>query len=639
MQQQVLSSALLAFLFLSYGIAEIINIGDCPSFAAKSYDYIVVGGGNAGLVVANRLSANSSVSVGVIEAGPYFYNDSLIDAPALIGMAQMNSSYAWLFNTIPQKDALNVTVPWPRGKMVGGSSGLNYMAWTRPQKDDLDNWSKLYPGSGWDDASLLEYSKRSENTSQPNMLAKKHNATLTRRFRGFDGPIHVSWPKSYVGFQKYLSPSYLLSGSPFQREAADGTNEGHSLTPSSVNPTNSTRSYAASAYFAPFSYRKNLHLITNAQVNNIMLSKHSSNGLQHANGVNFTDLATNKTYTVKAKKQVILSAGAIQSPQLLELSGIGNRKRLEELGISVKVENNHVGENLQDHLYLSQVFQTKDLGFTTTNNLSDPVTYASAAQQYYTNATGLFTLGSSLLSFLSAATFMNESSYNMFKTSIDEASWYQNATTPYKEQFQLYRKAYEDEKRISQVEVILLPGAMGDLPSKNHTYATLAYALVHPFSRGSIHINSSNPLTAPLIDPRYLHRKPDLDTMAAALTWGRNVASNVKPFSDYIVQETSPGSQVVEADLANWIKQNVGTEYHPIGTCAMLPKSKGGVVDSSLRVYGTNNLRVVDASVFPLHVSSHIQVSGLDLLLLFLLYTDSSFFLLLTYTEHRIRRG
>ncbi|WEW61529.1 hypothetical protein PRK78_007019 [Emydomyces testavorans] len=296
------------------------NPGD---FASREYDYVVVGGGTAGLVVAARLSEDPHLKVAVIEAGPAAFDEPLINDPYRFGQS-IGTKYDWQFETVPQPGLADRKLPWPRGKVLGGTSALNFMAWTRGHKEDYDAWVEMgNKGWGWDDLLFVmagcsrPYFKKSETFYAPTRAVQdEHLSFFEAAWHGIDGPMKTSHALEYSPSLKYWHRTL--------------ENLGIETSPDSLSGANAE-----------------------AVTNEILLEK--EDGEWTAKGVRVK--CGGEEFIVKASKEVIISAGSVQSPQLLELSGIGNPKILEVAGIQTKVCNPNVGENLQDHLCKSVPYQ------------------------------------------------------------------------------------------------------------------------------------------------------------------------------------------------------------------------------------------------------------------------------------------
>ncbi|KAG8945692.1 hypothetical protein FRC03_001668 [Tulasnella sp. 419] len=340
-----------------------------PRDSTEVPEYIIIGGGTTGLVVAGRL-AESGSSVCVIEAGKHIHDDDRVDIPGYFGKTLGDPQFDWSYTTVPQKYVLNRTdVVIPRGKALGGTSVINSMTWGRASKDEYDYIANLGNGIDWSWDNLLPYFKRSETVIEPpsREWATEHGATFDKTYHGNSGPLKrgfVPWlGESHVPFFKAMNNL----GVPTNHDSCSGNNLGVFTLATSIDPDKGTRVSSAVAYFEPNSHR--INLIDQAHVQKILLERDERTGLQKAIGVEYE--RDGKIVSIGASKEVVISAGAYETPKILELSGIGDQQRLEKLGIRPKVHLPGVGENLQDHLLVPSSFEMKK-GYVTGDYLSDP---------------------------------------------------------------------------------------------------------------------------------------------------------------------------------------------------------------------------------------------------------------------------
>ncbi|KAL9576154.1 MAG: hypothetical protein Q9212_007338 [Teloschistes hypoglaucus] len=310
---------------------------DLDRFLSTEFTHLVIGGGTAGLVVATRLAERDDIVVGILEAGLPAYDEPGINVPGRF-CETLGTEYDWQFATVPQPGLNGRALPWPRGKVLGGSAALNIMTWNRACKADYDAWEELgNEGWGWE-GMLFQ-----ESDSEHQLLHKSH---FDREFHGTDGPIHTSYPSQFGTSHQYWHETLNEVGVETNRSHFSGSNVGAWTTVTSVEPTQRERSYSTNAYYQPNAHRCNMELLSGATVQEVLLDPSEDGWI--AKGVRFT--YHGKEYSVYAKGEIIICAGSVQSPQLLELSGIGNPEVLEAAGIEVKIDNPAVGENLQDHM-------------------------------------------------------------------------------------------------------------------------------------------------------------------------------------------------------------------------------------------------------------------------------------------------
>lgn len=395
-----------------------------------------------------------------------------------------------------------------------------------------------------------------------------------------------------------------------------------------VDPKTRTRSHAGRAYYEPVAGRRNLHVLTEALVEKVVFKSSKRHETLVASGLKFR--AQGKNYVVKAMKEVILSAGAFESSKILELSGIGSAKILKEKNITVLYENRNVGENLQDHPMIPLGFEVADGQFTSDAFRLNVDLFNAALATYVANHTGPLSGPLSSSALLSYQQIQPASNKNKIPKGIDNIlTPEQAASNPgLAHQLALTRRKTLDPKEATAQELVLPAGTtpgeteMVKLWSSTGpgSYLSIFGVLEHPFSRGSVHIASSDPQVYPLIDPNYLGETVDLEIFADILLHLQAVA-RTEPLASLLKGKGhvyQPGSyELDESNVRAYIKKALSSEYHPIGTCSMLPRHKGGVVNERLRAYGTKNLRVVDASIFPLHVRANSEFLGFPLLFVF----------------------
>lgn len=415
---------------------------------------------------------------------------------------------------------------------------------------------------------------------------------------GEAGPIHFLVNRYSPAQQEAFFPAMQALGISETYEFLNGDPLGYMRHTSSILGTNYTRSYSPA--FLPIA-GSNLHIMVDTMVVKINLKDNcSATGVMLSNGT-----------VIHAKKEVILSAGSIQSPQLLELSGIGNETILSGAGIKQLVNLPGVGENLQDHVRIVTAYQLKN-NYTSPDILRFNATYAAQQQALYNaHETSIYDETSSGYAYLTwKMTLGNDSS---LLTLAKQAADPDNTV----DQRKLHNLKHDSSLNIPQLEVLFDDGYLGNkgYPAANSSlYGKQFFAMIaslnHLFSRGSTHINASNPTGHPLFDPNYLSQDYDLQAVVEGAKYIRKIAQT-PPLSYTWVDQYEPGLNNVttDADWVNFVKNNALSIWHPLGTCALLPQKDMGVVDPELRVYGVSNLRVADASVIPILISGHIQTA------------------------------
>jgi choline dehydrogenase-like flavoprotein len=375
----------------------------------------------------------------------------------------------------------------------------------------------------------------------------------------------------------------------------------------SVDPKTNRRSYAVE-YLEQAGARKNLHVVVSSAVTRVLFKdEKSATGDAVASGVEFVH--DGKKYTARAKKEVILSAGALKTPQILEFSGVGNPEILAKINVEPKIDLPSVGENVQEHVFCALSWELKEPEkYNTLDGIADEAVLKEQLQLYAEHK-GLF-----LLSILGIGTgsLARLSPDGAALTAAQEAriratpaeSWRPGIAEQYKLQLEKLSANAASLELVSMPTFLSRPNPPG--PGKK--YVTLVSVLNHPWSRGTIHATSPDPLAQPALDPHYYEDEFDLKNMVELVKFARRLGKT-SPLGDIIAREHNPGSEIqTDEELVAWIKQFTNSIAHTSGTCSMLPRDKGGVVDPRLKVYGTHNLRVVDLSVLPIHIAAPTQV-------------------------------
>ncbi|KAJ7362295.1 hypothetical protein DFH08DRAFT_840650 [Mycena albidolilacea] len=533
------------FLLLSY----LAPLASGAAVAAKT-TYVVVGGGTAGLAVATRLSEIATNTVIVLEAGSDGFNNPNIgnlSGPSI--QALPGSSVDWNYKSQPLKFASNQTIAMTRGKVLGGSSAVNGALFTRPNKLDLDLWESAFGATGWNWNSISASIKTAEHFSATSGL------TSTLSFHGTSGPICNS-QRTPVGdvWAKGVIPAVLATGGKQSVDQNGGDPSGIWYTPKAMFP-NSTRSYSANSYYEPNAGRANLQVKLNVTVSRIIWGK-SINGKAVATGVEYINAAGTKA-TVSGDR-VILSAGVFGTPQVLELSGVGNPKIINPLGISTVVNLPAVGENLSEQ----------------------PTTKYLAAL-----ASGITNSGLQLtLNFETPRTLLNTTEWNTAYKLLQTAPPGLSAAA-HKALIAMF---------VADTVIVEFMGF------PNPADLIFLPILLHPLSRGSSHIVSATATTAPSFDLALVQSPFDLYILTKAAQRARRFGTQ-SSLTPYVAGELSPGAAVTtDAQFAQFVKDNMGVAYHPLGTAAI-----GSVVDAKLRVKGTTNVFVADGSIIPHQPGSH----------------------------------
>ncbi|RYP09615.1 hypothetical protein DL764_001157 [Monosporascus ibericus] len=561
-----------------------------------TYDYVIVGGGTAGMAVAGRLSASlPSASILVIEAGPEAFEEQTVFVPGMKGLA-LGGALDWGFTTTPQEGANGRVLSQNRGKVLGGSSAINLMTYDRAAAVEYDDWEGL-GNDGWNWDAFQRAMLKAENFTGVNTEHYGQDGV------GTSGPVKAVINRNIPAHQETWIPTMQGLGIEHNLESLNGSVNGVMYQPSSIDPDRWVRSYSANAYL-PLS-GPNLAIWTNTRVAKVNLKK-AKCGAQHATGVTLTNGTT-----VAARREVILSAGSLQTPGLLELSGIGRKSVLSAAGIKQLVDLPGVGENLQDHIRLSTSYQLKD-GFTSFDKLRyDPAFAAEELARYLAGNPGMYDYTGSAYAFANWAQALGDDAAADL-LALAEAAVAEDASTA--NALKLKRMS---DPQVPQLEIIFsdgytgvkgYPAASSELFGAN--IFTLITAIMHPFSRGSVHIGSASVADNPVINPNYLSHEYDVEAAVQAVKYARKIAAT-EPMASLWTAEYEPGLEAAQTDdeIREYVRRTVLSIFHPVGTAAMLPKKDGGVVDARLRVYGTKNLRVVDASVMPVLISAHIATA------------------------------
>ncbi|EKM74904.1 hypothetical protein AGABI1DRAFT_109751 [Agaricus bisporus var. burnettii JB137-S8] len=599
---------------IGVGLATLVDFDSSAElgkqFLSQEFEYahthskIIVGGGTTGLALARRLSADfPNKQVLVLEAGRSGADDPLVTVPQR-SFSFIGTDIDWLYTTVPQVHASNQSINLSSGKVLGGGSAVNGLVWGRPAKEDWDDFERL-GSSGWNWENLYGSARKSETLNVPAApFAQEYGYSVEPASHGHSGPVDTSFPP-FVPLQhlKFIDASLEL-GHPLNLDPYAGNNTGAWFTLSSQTPRN-TRETSEFAYFDPVLHSENLLVCMHAFVTKLDISS-APNGQIKSTGVEvrFPD-GSIVSAKVKSHGEVIMSAGAIRTPQLLELSGIGNKDILQALNIPVKLDLPGVGENFEDHTLTIMTYKLKP-GFLSFDALSYNATLKQEQQELYDRKRlGWLTFAQAVLNFAPAQTVLSQEELEMaealLQTKPDSIS---------QDAFDLIKQKITDG--IPQAEYLLFNAFSGGPVKENMTsYVSLAITHLHPLSRGSIHINTTSIDDHPKIDPNVLESEWDTWFLAKATAYGRRFFETESFKEIFDSEEVFPGLDTqTDEQWQQFIKDTVNLGYHTVGTASLLPRDKNGVVDPNLKVYGTANIRVADNSISPLLVSAHTQTTA-----------------------------
>ncbi|KAJ3035804.1 hypothetical protein HDV00_003384 [Rhizophlyctis rosea] len=602
-----LALKLASFLILLSSIC-VLHAAPAPSDA---YDFIFVGGGTAGLALASRLShLLPSSSILVLEAGPDGRQDPQISIPGNRGR-NIGSKYDWNLTTTEQPGLGGRKIGIARGHVLGGSSAINLMVWNRAEDVEYDEWEEF--GEGWNWKSMHRNMIKADNFTVTN--TSLYHGT---RGVGTTGPISALINEFIPPQQWTVVPTIKSLGIPENKESLGGKTIGTMIQPSNLRKDDYTRSYSATGYLSRAG--GNVKVLTGVRVQKINFREALGGKNGGKKKLIATSVTTTGNVTYTANKEVILTSGSLQSPGLLELSGIGSPSLLKSLNIPVLYANPNVGENLQDHIRVQIAVKLKP-GYTSFDILRFNSTYAAEQMALYSSGkrslywyTGngiTFTNWDQVLTPDTTSTLLKLAKAHLME---------RTQTAIHKKRNALLWKYLTAVKRVPQMEIIFSDGYTGQKgyppptsPLFGSMYSTLIGVLQHPFSTGSIHISSSNVTDAPILNPAYLSSPYDQFAMLHITKYLRTLAST-PPFSTIWETEYEPGFDILprnasDAEYNAYVRNVTNTIMHPVGTCAMAPEEEGGVVDEELKVYGTANVRVVDASIMPVLLSAHMQTA------------------------------
>jgi choline dehydrogenase len=516
-----------------------------------TYDFIVVGAGSAGAAVAHRLSADPRYKVLLLEAGRASHPWSFIP----VGSARLitNPEANWLYSAEPEPNTNGRRIPVPRGKLLGGSSAINGMAFVRGQAQDFDTWAQM-GNRGWSYEEVLPFFKRMES----------YTGEADDRYRGREGPLRVTNPEPRDPIFQTLIKAAGQVGIPHNPDYNGASQEGIAMSQATIAA--GRRMSTARCYLDPIRNRQNLRIETDALTEQLLLDGNRCIGVRYS--------VRGEVHEARAAREVVVSAGTINSPQLLELSGIGQPERLRGLGIEVRQPLPGVGENLRDHYAPRTRWLVGKKGVTFNDRARGLGMVYQAARYALFRKGFLASVGAPLRAFVCS------------------------------------REGLEaPDLLLGWVPMLTQPGPKGPRIAKQSGFTCYAHPM-RPESKGSIHIAAADPQRPPAINFNFLSSPPDAELTVRAIRLARAVMT-APAMAPLQVSEVAPGAErTTDDEILDWVKRAAETTYHPVGTCKM-GSDPMAVVDSELRVHGIEGLRVADASIMPTLTSGNTNAPSI----------------------------
>lgn len=569
--------------------------------ASEEYDIVIIGAGTAGSVIAHCLSTQTHLSVLVLEAGENRNDDPNVYTPGLVRRLLDNADYDWQFKTEPEAGLNGRSIKHPRGKVVGGTSATNSLALLYPNRASIDAWEAM-GNDGWNWETLRPYFEKFQTIGKPavevrDQLPLAHSEKAVERTQG---PLKTSFPPRVTLVQTVWVESWRALGLGDMTDAFDGNAVGGHTSVCHISSERKERSHAGEAFLASAAAnRENLKVLTGASVRRIVFSQDVTP--LRAKGVEYSK--DDKRYAVHARKKVILAAGSILSPAILEHSGIGDKERLSDLGITLTYHNPAVGENLQDHIRGALMLEEAE-SVPGRNTLPE----SEVRERYETNRSGPWAESACwAFAYMPLPPFIEAGEQADCEAKLSAGLSVNFGHSNFEKKHREYLKGVLSSPQEVAATAFLTrrayaPVEPGSAKSGDTNWIGMCAMLSHPLSRGTVHIVSREPDEHPEIKCNYYSNELDLDVHAHIMK-GLQRLAGTEPFKSIIKPggrrepPLTPDSPLEDYKAA--LRAYAGTNYHPVGTCSMLPEGDGGVVDSRLKVYGTENLHVIDASIMP----------------------------------------